>query len=338
MAKFAQLESGSRYGRLIITEESVGVRSAVPAIVPGRHWLVHRDDIIGVSSHRGLYGRDLLFHTSDGRRFRAERVEPKKALPVIQLLGHMRMTVPESAPPARARRPARKAKYRCQQGKLVISAETVRVKPRFLIPTRRHWRVPRRAVSGVGSVRRLGLRMTHDLTIYTTDGRTLHATGLSAESAIGVARSLGHVFAAPRMPEPVLAARAALWLANADPTELAREVPLEDGEMATARGGSRGWRHAVFARERGASVRFATLAALFLLCVYISAVVGGGGTLMRDATYGQRVAPPKPLIAPASAPPQEGISAAAAGVTAGGAPVSGVAPQLSAPPAPVATP
>nr|MBF6589845.1 hypothetical protein [Ktedonobacterales bacterium] len=297
MREFTELVAPCRYGKLIITAGSVGVRPIVGFRRKSRHWEVPREKITGVSSYGGSFGRDLVIHTCDGRHLRAEWVAPRQALPVIQLLGHTAMALPDELRLAGRARPHTRVRW----GRLVISRDTVSLKPLFFIRHKHHWTVPRTAVTGVVTKRRPGMRMMYDVTIYTTEGEALRARRLAPDNAIHVSRNLGHVFGPLPMPPSARADHAALELALEDMQESTWETPEERWEssadmewrrepQAPRRTSPRGWGARLSQRERALSIRFGTLAGLFLLGVYVTAALVGGKTLAQDAAFARSLA------------------------------------------------
>jgi hypothetical protein len=315
MGEFPIVEATCRHGRLAITETSVAVRPASGTRWRRHHWQVPREKITGVSSYRGSYGRDLLFHTTDGHRLRAEWVAPQQALPIISMLGHASMEMPKQATPASV---ARFSQW-VREGKLVITPALVSLKPRvlFFVHRRHHWRVPRNAVTGVLTARQPGMRMRYDVTVLTKDGGRHQASDLSPDTLITLTRELGHTTGVPPIPMPVWEDRAALSFALMHP----REAPpqglwaVEDGglweiEPETDQRPTGGWGAHMSARERTTSMRFGTLAAATLLCIYGTVAVMSGRAMATGASFAQSIAAPH---AAKSAPAMSHHPAPAAG-------------------------
>jgi hypothetical protein len=294
MREYALLAATCRHGRLVITEDTVAVRPASGIGRGRRYWNIPREKVTGVSSYRGPFGRDLVLHTTEGRDLRVEWVAPQQALPIIQLLGHARMALAEEGARVRRKRPHTGVR----QGKMVITAETVEVKPRLWLRRKHHWSVPRDAVTNITTKRHPGHRMLYDLTVHTSDGERLRATHVAPDNVIHVTRLLGKTFYEPRMPLPVWEDRVALGMAMRTPQV------LPEGLWAKGEGGvweieperrpvsPIGWRSWVAERERTHSMRFAMMAAAVLLCVYTTAALLGGQMLAHDASFSQNVASP----------------------------------------------
>ncbi len=307
MREFPQLEAACRYGRLVITEESVAVRPASALHWSRHHWQVPREKVTGVSSYRGAYGRDLLIYTSDGHSLRAEAVAPQHALPVIHLLGHARMELPEEMDASRLERPHRWVR----EGKLVISPETVALKPRvlFFLRRRQHWSVPRADVTGMLTTRHPGLRMRYDVTVLTKHGERLLASNVSPDNVIVLTRQLGHITEVPAVPDTVQEDRTAVFFALSSVRELPTQGlwAAEDGgvwelEPAAGQPPVRGWGSRVSVREGTTSIRFGTLAFAVLICVYVTAALVGGRAIANGATFAQQIAAPRHTKSAPAAP------------------------------------
>jgi hypothetical protein len=306
MREFPLVEGTCRRGRLVITETTVALRPVSGNHWRRYHWQVPREQVAGVSSYRGGYGRDLLIHTSDGQRLRAERVAPQQALPIISLLGHARMELPEEIPLAGQARPNRWVR----EGKLVITDATVAVKPRvlFFIRRKHHWHVPRNDVTGVLTTRHPGMRMRYDVAVLTKDGGQHFASNLSPDTVIAVTRQLGHTTGTPIVPEPVREDRAAVAFALPLPRE-AMPVGLwaveDDGvwEIEPERGPqpTSSWRARVAARDHTVSMHFGTMAVVMLLCGYTTVMLLGGRAMATGASFAQRVAVPSSVQSGAAA-------------------------------------
>ena len=302
MHEFALIEATCRHGRLVITDEHVAVRPVAGLHWRRHHWQVPREQVTGVSSFRGPYGRDLLIHTSDGHSLRADWVTPQQALPITQMLGYAHMGLPEEIPLAGVAHPNRWVR----QGKLVVTATEVAIKPRFLLRRRRHWRVPRADITGVLTTRHAGQRMRYDLTLLTRSGDRLLANDVAPEYVIALTRLLGHTVGVPAVPAPVREHHAALALAS----NRLRQAPPESRWLAeeadawaneSAHTPTVGWGSRVQARERAVSTRFGTVAVLALLCVYATAALIGGQAMATSASYVQSFGAP-PATRPKSDP------------------------------------
>src|SRR6185312_16005073 len=122
-----------------------------------------------------------------------------------------------------------------------------------------------------------------------------------------VTRQLGHITGAPPPPLPVREDRAALAFALPRTRE-----PLPQGLWAVEDGGvreieperglppMRGWGSRVTNRERIISIRFGTVAAAVLLCVYATAALMSGQVLANGAGFSRSITPP-PVASPAPA-------------------------------------
>lgn len=271
------LETTSRQGHLVITEERVILRRG-----SGRRalWSLPREEVVGTSSYQARVGRTMLLHLSDGGVLRLDAVPGRDALAVVALLGYARMLLPRTEKAAWVRNTVR-----TRLGRLRVTPDSVQLRSRINPFAKPHWQAPLSQVTGISSRRTPGLRMEHEVRLHTSDGQRLNLGSLPADRTIALTRTLGHVAAMPQVPDFVASGRAALWERIEPGSEGAPEAERFDGPQQPRL--SRSARHVsqLSLRELRTGSRIASMVAVALLGAYLAAAIVTGRSLAYAAPF-----------------------------------------------------